>query len=235
MWIVTPCHNDGPNVRECIQKSLEQTYPCNIVVVNDCSTDDSATVINEFKEKIHIIHHDKNMGPGAARNSGIAYAIKGGAQFIQFCDADDYMGPTKVEKLLSIIGRDPRIGAVMDDYYHLVDYPNLEPFQVREYKRSPERESMWLQNLVHCNCLVRVEALESTKLDRDVYMDPTMRVAQDYDLWLRILAQYVIWHHPEPLSIVRVGPNNSADPIRGQIREQCMQAIRNRNYVNYVQ
>jgi hypothetical protein len=151
------------------------------------------------------------------------------------------MYPEKVQILRNILHENYNkngdifpVGILYDDYDHLYgDLPNGE-ISVIEFKRSSTPELLWQNNLIHCNCMVHSDVFKNTQLSDGTYFDELMRVAQDYDFWLRATQKYIAWHHPEVLSFVREGTNNSAAPIQGKIREMCMQALRNRNAGAYV-
>ena len=73
-----------------------------LVIVDDFSNDkrvsDTLSVIkSDLKDKVHIIHLEKNVGSGMARNVGIKYANEIGSPFILFNDSDDISNPKRLE------------------------------------------------------------------------------------------------------------------------------------------
>lgn len=92
--IIIPCFNAERYIGEAIQSALEQTYPnCEVIVIDDGSTDGSVPVIQSFGEKI-IWETGPHQGACAARNRGIE--LSRGA-WIQFLDADDKLKPDAVQ------------------------------------------------------------------------------------------------------------------------------------------
>ena len=92
--IIIPCYNAEEYVSEAIESALTQTYSlCEVIVVDDGSTDGSLEVIRQFGNKIHI-QTGANRGASAARNTGVELAI---GKWIQFLDADDRLVPNCVE------------------------------------------------------------------------------------------------------------------------------------------
>jgi len=88
--VVVPCYNVEHVVEKCIDALLAQDYPqakFQIIIVDDRSTDKTAKIIKKYtgKEQIKIIHHLKNRGLAAARNSGIK---AGKSQIVGFLDSD---------------------------------------------------------------------------------------------------------------------------------------------------
>lgn len=88
--IITPVYNATKFIGETILSVLNQSYQnWELILVNDCSKDDSLAIINSYAEKdkrVIVINHIQNMGVAAARNTGTKIA-KG--KYISFLDSDD--------------------------------------------------------------------------------------------------------------------------------------------------
>jgi glycosyltransferase involved in cell wall biosynthesis len=92
--IIIPCYNAENYVAEAIQSALDQTHDnCEVIVVDDGSSDGSVKILKGFGEKIRWVTQP-NRGGCAARNTGIEMAQGG---WIQFLDADDVLTNTCVE------------------------------------------------------------------------------------------------------------------------------------------
>lgn len=95
--IVINCFNYARYVGAAIDSALAQSYsPCEVVVVDDGSTDDSWSVIQGYGERVRALRQH-NGGQGAAYNSGFA-ACSG--HWVLFLDADDLLEPQAVQKCL---------------------------------------------------------------------------------------------------------------------------------------
>lgn len=93
--IVIPCYNHQNYVHEAIESALAQTYSaCEVIVIDDGSTDESLSVIQKYGDKIRW-QSVANRGLGAARNLGIELAR---GTYIKFLDADDTLLPDCVEQ-----------------------------------------------------------------------------------------------------------------------------------------
>ncbi len=102
--IIIPCYNSESFVADAIQCSLDQTYQsCEIIVIDDGSTDRSSEIIESFGERIQHVS-SSNKGGCSARNLGFEKAM---GSFIQFLDSDDLMAPDKIEKQLATIESHP--------------------------------------------------------------------------------------------------------------------------------
>lgn len=85
---------------EAIDSAINQTSQnTEVIVVDDCSTDNSRDVIAYYGDKIISVYHQKNGKQAAAFNSG--FAISKG-EIIIFLDADDYLYPNAVESIVSV-------------------------------------------------------------------------------------------------------------------------------------
>lgn len=97
--IITPSFNSAEYISKTIQSVLLQTYDdWEMIIVDDCSTDNSVNIINDFvsiDSRIKLIQLQKNSGAAVARNTGIQYAQ---GRFIAFLDSDDSWNDRKLEK-----------------------------------------------------------------------------------------------------------------------------------------
>jgi glycosyltransferase involved in cell wall biosynthesis len=104
--IVIPCWNAEATIADAIDSALAQTHPrCEVVVVDDGSTDGSAAIIAGYGTRI-VALHGPNRGGNAARNRGIA-AARG--DWIQLLDADDLLEPDCVAAKLAFVAETSRI------------------------------------------------------------------------------------------------------------------------------
>lgn len=94
------------NIEKYIEKSIEsvqaQTFKNHeIIVIDDCSNDETIYKIKEFKD-IKVIRHEENKCLGGARNTGVKNSV---GEYIIFLDGDDYLNnPEVLEKLDRLIG-----------------------------------------------------------------------------------------------------------------------------------
>jgi glycosyltransferase involved in cell wall biosynthesis len=91
--VVIPCYNQARFLGRAIESALAQTLPgVEVVVVDDGSTDDTATIAGRFDGV--TCHRQNNRGVAAARNTGLARAR---GDFVIFLDADDELLPDAAE------------------------------------------------------------------------------------------------------------------------------------------
>ena len=99
--IVMTAYNMNQYIGQAIESCLNQTHEdIELVIVEDCSTDDTLSVIESYMkmdDRIKLVVHEKNMGAGWGRHDGINAAT--GDYFITV-DADDWLAPTFIESLV---------------------------------------------------------------------------------------------------------------------------------------
>jgi len=90
--VIIPVYNQDVLVKRCLD-SIPKRSDIEIIVINDGSTDNTLSVLNEYKKeysKLKIITYKNNKGVSHARNRGIDRAI---GKYIIFIDSDDYIEP----------------------------------------------------------------------------------------------------------------------------------------------
>ena len=100
---IIPVYNVEKYLNECVESILAQiTDDCEIILVDDGSTDSSGLICDDFSEKntnVRVLHQ-KNNGHSAARNAGLEMAV---GKYVSFIDSDDYIGQGCVKEILDWI------------------------------------------------------------------------------------------------------------------------------------
>lgn len=104
--VIIPLYNKEKYIENAIKSVLNQTFTdFNLVIVNDCSTDKSVEIASKYiSDTVEFIHHKKNAGLAAARNSGIKNT---NSNYITYLDADDLWKPTFLESIFQLIQNFP--------------------------------------------------------------------------------------------------------------------------------
>lgn len=97
--IIITLYNKEKSIRRVILSAINQTYrDIEIIVIDDCSTDDSKKICEEYNESIKLYSTEKNSGLPHSRRLGIEMA-KG--EFITFVDADDYLNHDAISECVN--------------------------------------------------------------------------------------------------------------------------------------
>lgn len=185
--VVIPSYNSAKFLPTAVSSVVDQTYKnFEIIIVDDCSNDDTERVVKTFSlsnRNIKYIKHDENKGLSSARNTGIM-AAKG--DFIAFLDADDIWSPRKLEYQYRKFEDNPKLGVVFTGYT-LID---LNKRIRREY--CPPRfnnQYDFARNLLVRNIVTGSASSVMTKkecFEKVGLFDTALKAAEDWDMWMRI-------------------------------------------------
>lgn len=104
--VIIPVYNASKHARQCLESALAQQVDLEVICIDDGSTDDSWTVLEQVaaEEPRVTIMKQLNSGAGAARNRGINLAR---GKYLSFIDSDDfYPNPTVLSTLLETAKRE---------------------------------------------------------------------------------------------------------------------------------
>ena len=121
--IVVAVYNAEKTLKKCVDSLLNQTYNnIEIILVNDCSKDNSLDICNEYSkanDNVKVISNDRNSGVSATRNNGINNST---GEYICFVDSDDYVEKDYVEILLkALINNNLQLSICGCEYHNLID------------------------------------------------------------------------------------------------------------------
>lgn len=119
--VIIPVYNTANYIRECLRSVFNQTISAiEIICIDDCSTDESYSIVKEFAEqdkRIRLFRNENNRGLSVTRNVAISNA-KG--KYIFFLDSDDLIRKDTLEILLES-AEDYNADIVQFDYHHLFE------------------------------------------------------------------------------------------------------------------
>ncbi len=103
--VIIPTHNRSGAIRKTIDSLLRLDYKkIEIIVVDDCSTDDTIQVLEKYGKRIRLVKRKTNGGPAAARNDGLKIAR---GKYIAFTDSDCTASGAWVSKLVKFMEKQP--------------------------------------------------------------------------------------------------------------------------------
>ena len=204
--IIMPAYNAGQYIGASIRSVLAQTYlHWELIVVDDGSTDDTASVVQQFVSEDKRIKYffQENGRLGKARNTGIMNA---GGSLIAFLDSDDLWLATKLELQLQAM-REQNADVVFCNAFVFSDENPLD--ETKKLQSSVGRfsgpaffDSLILRNQIPVlTVLLKKAALEQAGLFEEA---KPFHGCEDIDLWMRLAkAGLVFYGMPETLARYR--------------------------------
>jgi glycosyltransferase involved in cell wall biosynthesis len=194
--VLMAAYNAEKTIREAVDSLLRSTIPCRIYIVDDCSKIPVADVIGNYDpDRIEIIRLEKNGGPAAARNAGLARILEDGHDFVAVMDADDKSHPERLAKQVSYLLANPKV-AVVGCWERVVD-ENSEFVSLVALPCDPLEiyNCLFVKMCVsHPTWMVRAEVFSELGVYSQSY-----RAAEDYEFIRRVASHYDVANLPEYL------------------------------------
>ena len=213
--VVVPVYQGAHTVGTAVESLLVQTVPpCEIIVCDDGSTDDLMGSLAPYADRITVLHQE-HKGVAAARNLGLSHAS---GDFVAVADADDRQYPRLIEVLGEIAMARPDLDILTSQEHlerHHASARSVLPSTLRRMQVShsstgatfpidDQRIGILRSNFISGHAAARRRRL----VDIGGY-DETLRCAEDYDVWVRLIlsgarAGLVL----EPLAVKRLRPDS---------------------------
>jgi glycosyltransferase involved in cell wall biosynthesis len=192
--IVIPTYNRAKFIRNTIDSLLIQSYEnFEIIVVDDGSTDNTAEMVQSIEHPRVTYYPKANEERAVARNFG---ARKAKGNFVTFLDSDDYVYPQHLTE-----ARD-----------FLFDYPDAKVFhlayEIKDDKgrllRKVEKQKPINDNIIFGNSLATNGMFieRNTMLNNLFNEDRKLSALEDWELWIRLAAQFPIYHVNQVTSVL---------------------------------
>ncbi len=187
--IVMPVYNGEKYLREAVESVIAQEFTnWEMILVNDCSTDDSPAIMAEYQSKdkrVRVIHNETNQKLPRSLNIGFAQA-KG--NYFTWTSDDNRYKPQALREMLQYMETHREVGLVFAD----MDY--IDENGAKTGFVSREAQEIWSSNCVGACFLYRRKTAETVG-----GYDAELFLVEDYDYWLRIAKQYPVAHLPRCL------------------------------------
>ena len=195
---VIPAFNAQLFIARAIDSVLSQTIrPKQMIVVDDGSTDDTATVIRQYAADGVEYVYQGNAGAASARNTGIRIAE---GQYVGFLDADDEWKKYLVEDIKNVFDRYPNLAWATTPYLRLFENGRIEYVRsvstemskngiIKDYFAAQAK----FEFSISSNMFVKRSVFESVG-----YFDTAIsQYGEDLDMWFRIALQYPVIGYAE--------------------------------------
>jgi glycosyltransferase involved in cell wall biosynthesis len=211
--VCIPCYNHAKFLPEAVESVLAQTRPVDeILILNDCSTDDFKTVAQQFTDsRIKLLAFDENRGVQEAMNQ---MALRAEGDFIVFLSADDTLDPTYVEKALAEFKEHPwtEMVASQTDFFNedmKTPADKSHPFWHIPQAVNKHREQ-WIADFERGNHYFGAGMYRTKSVLEVGCWEKEYKVISDYQMYLKLIHRENFRIIEEPLTHTRVhGANNS--------------------------
>ncbi len=205
--VVVPLYNKERHIEHTIQTVLAQSYTdFELIVIDDGSTDGSATVVEKITDPRVRLIKKKNEGVSATRNLGVREAKN---ELIAFLDADDEWNVEYLNKISALCEKYPDAAIYATNYQvverdgqsYSLDYPEIdfeEGILLNYFASAYTYTPLWTSAV----CIRKEIFLAMGGFPTDI------RNGEDLDLWCRIALKYPIAYINQPLATYRRDSDN---------------------------
>ncbi len=188
--IVLPTYNGGENISKSIESVLAQTYGnWELIIVNDCSTDNTLDIINNYSKKdsrIIVFSNEDNKKLPASLNVGFAHAS---GKFLTWTSDDNTYHNNALEVMVNNLKSSNDIDMVYADF----DVVNTKG-ELMWHVNKPVPEDIIYENIIGA-CFLYKKSLA----DKIGEYDTELFLAEDYEYWIRAFLNGNIKHINENL------------------------------------
>ena len=211
--VLLPVYNAELFIEEALQSVLSQTYTnFECIIIDDASTDKSVEIIKSFNDnRIILIEKEQNTGYTKNLNYGITVA-KG--KYIARMDADDISLPTRFEKQINQFESNPSL-VVCGTIFQIIDSDKIiyNPETHDAIKLAMLKDSA----IGHPTAMIKSSVLKNNSIN----YDPTYEPAEDYNLWVKLLAHGEFYNIQEVLFLYRVHENQVSNVRKNLQRDSA--------------
>ena len=195
--VVIPCYNGQTHLAEAVISALEQASPpLDVIVVDDGSR--VPITLPERASRARLIRTE-HRGLAAARNRGIAEAR---GEFVAFLDSDDWWDPGKLQLQETALDDRPDAVASYTRCASAAGYFAFGPYPDEHVNRHTLTRAVWSEMFFPPSTLFVRRAI----LERVGGFREDLQIWEDFDLYMKLLAQGEFVQIPKPLTWYRVHP-----------------------------
>jgi hypothetical protein len=217
--VVMPVHNAEPFVEAAIGSVLAQTLSdFELIVVDDASTDASAGKVRGFEDpRIRRLELGRNLGPSAARNTGVGEAR---GRYVAFLDADDIARPHRLARQVLFFERHPE-AEMVGGAVACIDAAGAGTGKTWHPDTHPERLPvlLYFHNAFYTSTL-----MVRTGLARRLPFRADLAAAEDYEFNVRVARAAPVANLPDVLADYRLNACGLS-ATRAASMEECVREV----------
>ena len=173
--IITPCFNNHDTIIETIECVQKQSYSkIEHIIVDDGSNTPIAKTIQQFIDAQQIKYfRQSNQGVAAARNYAAQQAT---GEILVFLDEDDLLAPNYIEKVVQAFQQHPQssmVACYVTEFGRSTSKTKIKPFDLKDF-------------YFHNSLFPSIISVKKQYFDQINGYNPTLKVCEDWDLYLRI-------------------------------------------------
>ena len=216
--VIIPTFNRKKTLGRAIQSVMNQSLsPFEILIIDDGSNDGTEEWIKENFQDIKYIYQN-NHGVSSARNIGIENAY---GDWVAFLDSDDEWLPNKLNEQVKAIESNPEM-----KFFHTNEIWIRNGVRVNQMKKHKKYGGFIFEK---CLDICRISP-SSVLIQKEIFdnigtFDESLRVCEDYDLWLRIVAIYPVVFLDIPLIYKYGGHADQLSKVNNGIESYRIQSL----------
>lgn len=214
--VVIPTFGRDHLTKEAVESLLSQEVAPNerlqifiyVVEDGDHAFSQYAKEVGFCPPQMTILNTGRNSGPSAARNLGAAQGV---AEYLSFLDSDDLWAPQKAALQIRLLQQDapadtPNADVKKLRWCHTNEEWRRDGVIVKQKKIHRKRGGLYVDQLME-RCLISPSAVmfQRSFFEDKGWFAPHFRVAEDYELWIRLNLTEPIGYLDQPLTIKRAG------------------------------
>lgn len=177
--IILPVYNGADCVGASIESVLAQTYKdFELVVINDCSTDNTWDILKQYAEKdsrVRIYSNEMNLKLPKTLNVGFSKAT---GEYLTWTSDDNEYRPNAIEEMVLYLDNNSDIGMVYTD---LTVIDKRGEITTETFREAAEPKKLYLKSICGACFMYR-----KTVAEKVGEYNPELFLAEDYDYWIRI-------------------------------------------------
>jgi len=207
--VIIPTYNRPTYLQRAIGSTLNQTYEnLEIIIIDDCSTQDISTVVNEFQDnRIKYFKNTTNQGSVFSRNRGLSICT---GEYVNFLDDDDEILPQKIEFQIAKFKESnvENLGVVSCD----MEYKRKD---INMLKKNHLKGNIY-KKLLKQYCIYGIHSM-LIKKEFTPKFDLNLKSSQEYDLSIKLASKCNFDYVPKRLAITHTSENQISFNYRKKI------------------
>lgn len=214
--IVLPVYNGAEYLAESIESVIAQTYAnWELIIVNDCSTDDSLAIASKYASldgRIKVFSNPKNLKLPNTLNAGFGHAC---GDYYTWTSDDNKFKPKALQTMVECLEENPDVVMVYANYT-CIDSGGKDV----ELVKKTTINYLFVGNVIGACFLYTADAAKKVGA-----YDANLFLAEDYDYWIRLCQVGRILHIEDDLYYYRIHEKSLTATKKNQVDEQTYKVL----------